>query len=40
MTNTRPSLLPPFTTATAIDYLLIAASIAVAIAVVYIRVIG
>ena len=40
MTNTRPSLLPPFTAATAIDYLLIAASIAVAIAVVYIRVIG
>jgi hypothetical protein len=40
MTNTRPSLLPPFTAATAIDYVLIAVSIAVAIAIVYVRVLA
>jgi hypothetical protein len=40
MTNTRPPLLPPFSVSTAIDYLLIAASIVVAIAVVYVRVLG
>jgi hypothetical protein len=41
MTNDRPPpLLPPLTVKTAFDYLLIAASIAVAIAVVYIRVLG
>jgi hypothetical protein len=38
MTNDRPPLLPPLTARTAIDYVLIAASIAVAIAVVYVRV--
>lgn len=38
MTNDRPPLLPPLTARTAMDYLLIAASVAVAIAVVYIRV--
>jgi hypothetical protein len=40
MTNARPSLLPPFTVKTAIDYALIAANIVVAIAVVYIRVVA
>jgi hypothetical protein len=40
MTNNQPPLLPPLTARTAIDYLLITASIAVAIAVVYIRVLG
>jgi len=40
MTNNRPTLLPPLTAKTAIDYMLIAANFAVAIAVVYIRVLG
>ena len=40
MTNSRPSLLPPFTAATAVDYLFIAVSIVVAIAVVYVRVLA
>jgi hypothetical protein len=41
MTNDRPPpLLPPLTAKTAIDYVLIAASIAVAIAVVYVRVLA
>jgi hypothetical protein len=40
MTNDRPPLLPPLTARTAIDYVLIAASVAVAIAVVYVRVVA
>jgi hypothetical protein len=40
MTNTRPPLLPPFSASTAIDYVLIVASIAVAIAVVVVRVLA
>jgi hypothetical protein len=40
MTNTRPPLLPPFSASTAIDYLLIFASIAVAVGVIYIRVLA
>jgi hypothetical protein len=40
MTNQRPPLLPPFTVKTAFDYLLIAASLAVGLSVVYIRLIG
>jgi hypothetical protein len=40
MTNTRPPLLPPFSASTAIDYLLIVSSIAVAIAVIFIRVLA
>ena len=40
MTNTRPSILPPFTASTAIDYLFIVASIVVAIVVVYVRVLA
>jgi hypothetical protein len=40
MTNTRPPLLPPFSASTAIDYLLIVASIAVAVAVIWIRVLA
>jgi len=39
MTNHRPPLLPPFTVKTAFDYLLIAASVAVGLAVL-IRLIG
>jgi hypothetical protein len=40
MTNTRPPLLPPFSVKTAVDYLLIAASIAVGVAVIYVRVLA
>jgi hypothetical protein len=38
MTNAPPPLLPPFTASTAIDYLLIVASVAVGFAVILIRV--
>ena len=37
MTNHRPPLLPPFSVKTAFDYTLIVASIAIGIAVIYIR---
>jgi hypothetical protein len=37
MTKTKPSLLPPLSTSTALDYLLIVTSIAVGIAVIYVR---
>ena len=40
MTNNRPPLLPPFSVKTAFDYLLIAASLGVGLAVVFIRLVG
>ncbi|MDQ8727935.1 hypothetical protein [Bradyrhizobium sp. LHD-71] len=40
MTNARPPLLPPLSARTAVDYVLIAANIAVAIAVIYVRLVA
>ena len=40
MMNNRPPLLPPFTVKTAFDYVLIAASLAVGLAVIYLRLIA
>ena len=40
MTNNRPPLLPPFSVKTAFDYLLIAASLAIGLAVLYVRLLG
>lgn len=40
MTNNRPPLLPPFTVKTAFDYLLIAASLTVGVAVIFVRLFG
>lgn len=37
MTNDRPPLFPPFSIKTAFDYLFIAASIGIGIAVIYVR---
>lgn len=37
MTKTKPTLLPPLSASTVFDYLLIAASLAVGVAVIYVR---
>jgi hypothetical protein len=40
MTKPKPSLLPPLSTSTMFDYLLIVASIAIGVAVAYVRLLG